>query len=247
MIMYSHCMFMYDYPDCGFSVFFLSCKANARVKPAKTGHGPHSSYLLCCSIYLLCCSMYCLFCDVPCIACVYMCTEQLPPGGYPIAVKYIISYKNVATHATRAFGHIGVTIHLLRHLTCVNRIHLKVRHILFDERALRYSQMFLCSLRCGWSEYTSCKISPFNWPIVHPPWQTKEYKALVECNLQGKTESLEYRPVPVALGSPHSTQTARRTNSGFAVNNAPALLHGGLSCNTSAARWSTSGTGKIKF
>jgi len=36
--------------------------------------------------------MYCLFCDVSCIVCVYMCTEQLPPGGYPIAVKYIISY-----------------------------------------------------------------------------------------------------------------------------------------------------------
>jgi len=32
--------------------------------------------------------MYCLFCDVPCIVCVYMCTEQLPPGGYPTAVKY---------------------------------------------------------------------------------------------------------------------------------------------------------------
>ena len=26
-----------------FLCFFLSCKANARVKPAKTGHGPHSS------------------------------------------------------------------------------------------------------------------------------------------------------------------------------------------------------------
>ena len=26
-----------------FSCIFLSCKANARVKPAKTGHGPHSS------------------------------------------------------------------------------------------------------------------------------------------------------------------------------------------------------------
>ena len=36
--------------------------------------------------------MYCLFCDVPCIVCVYMCTEQLPPGGCPIAVKYVISY-----------------------------------------------------------------------------------------------------------------------------------------------------------
>jgi len=37
--------------------------------------------------------MYCLFCDVPCIVCVYMCTEQLPPGGYPTAVKYIIYHK----------------------------------------------------------------------------------------------------------------------------------------------------------
>jgi len=27
----------------GFPCFFLSCKANARVKPAKKGHGPHSS------------------------------------------------------------------------------------------------------------------------------------------------------------------------------------------------------------
>jgi len=26
-----------------FPCFFLSCKANARVKPAKTGHGAHSS------------------------------------------------------------------------------------------------------------------------------------------------------------------------------------------------------------
>jgi hypothetical protein len=40
----------------------------------------------------LCCSMYCLFCDLLCIVCVYMCTELLPPSGYPISVKYIISY-----------------------------------------------------------------------------------------------------------------------------------------------------------
>jgi len=37
--------------------------------------------------------MYWLFCDVLCIFCVYMCTELLPPGGYPTAVKYIISYQ----------------------------------------------------------------------------------------------------------------------------------------------------------
>jgi hypothetical protein len=34
-----------------FPCFFLSCKANARVKPAKMGHGPHSSKFLCCSTY----------------------------------------------------------------------------------------------------------------------------------------------------------------------------------------------------
>ena len=37
----------------GFPCFFLSCKANARVNPAKMGHGPYSSN----------------FCVVPCIVC----------------------------------------------------------------------------------------------------------------------------------------------------------------------------------
>ena len=44
-------------------------------------------------VFSLCCFMYCFFSDVLCIVCVYMCTVLLPPGGYPIAVKYIISYK----------------------------------------------------------------------------------------------------------------------------------------------------------
>jgi hypothetical protein len=82
---------VFGYPDWGFfPCLFLSCKENARVKPAKTGHGPHSSKFLC-SMYFcvvlcifcvvlrifvlfyvfLCCSMYCLFCDVLCIVCVY--------------------------------------------------------------------------------------------------------------------------------------------------------------------------------
>ena len=45
-------------------------------------------------MYFLCCSMYCLFSVVLCIVCVYMCTVLLPPGGYPIAVKYIISARH---------------------------------------------------------------------------------------------------------------------------------------------------------
>jgi len=42
--------------------------------------------------------MYCSFCDVLCIVCVYMCTEQVPPGGYPIAVQYVISYHTELEH-----------------------------------------------------------------------------------------------------------------------------------------------------
>ena len=53
----------------GFPYFFLSCKANARVKLSKKGHGPHSSTLvlfvlfgcyLCCSTYCLCVNVFCL-------------------------------------------------------------------------------------------------------------------------------------------------------------------------------------------
>ena len=55
MSMYSYCMFMYlhraNWHSSAtltevFPCFFLSCKANARVKLAKTGHGPHSSILV---------------------------------------------------------------------------------------------------------------------------------------------------------------------------------------------------------
>jgi len=51
-----------------FPCFILSCKANARVKPAKTGRSPHSSkilvlfsvlFVLCRSVYCLCVNVYC--------------------------------------------------------------------------------------------------------------------------------------------------------------------------------------------
>jgi len=51
-----------------FPFFYLSCKVNARVKFAKTGHGMQSSKLvafvgffcyLCCSMYCLCVNVFC--------------------------------------------------------------------------------------------------------------------------------------------------------------------------------------------
>jgi hypothetical protein len=64
-----------------FPCFFLSCKANAREKFAKTGHGPHSSTLVViCVVRLLFVLFYVLF----------VCKCVLPPGDNPIAVnKYI--------------------------------------------------------------------------------------------------------------------------------------------------------------
>ena len=60
--------------------FFLSFKANANVKPAEMGHGPHSSQL--------CCSMYCFFCVVLCIVlCKYV--LLMPPGGYQLQLTNI--------------------------------------------------------------------------------------------------------------------------------------------------------------
>jgi hypothetical protein len=54
----------------------------------------------------LCCSVYCLFCVVLWIICVYMCTVLLTPGGYPIAVKYIISNHNNFCHAVSERNHL---------------------------------------------------------------------------------------------------------------------------------------------
>jgi len=67
-----------------FPCFLLSCKANARVKLAKTGHGPQSSTLVViCVVGLLFVLFYVLF----------VCKCVLPPDDNPIAVnKYIISY-----------------------------------------------------------------------------------------------------------------------------------------------------------
>ena len=78
-----------------FPCFFLSCKANARVKLAKTGHGTHSSKLVVICVVLLfvfycylCCSMNCL-----CKCVLYYCprvTTQLQLTNIIYLIIYII-------------------------------------------------------------------------------------------------------------------------------------------------------------
>jgi hypothetical protein len=88
-----------------FPCFFLSCKANARVKLAKTGHGTHSSKLVViCVVLLLFVSFYVLF--------VYKCVVY-----YCHRVKTQLQLRNIS-YITRAFRFkntifIHYTIHFL--------------------------------------------------------------------------------------------------------------------------------------
>jgi hypothetical protein len=67
----------------GFPCFFLSCKANARVKLVKTVHDLHSATLVVIYVVRL---LFVLFYVL------FVCKCVLPPGDNPIAVdKYIMS------------------------------------------------------------------------------------------------------------------------------------------------------------
>ena len=82
-----------------FPCFFLSCKANARVKLAKTGHGKHSSKLVViCFVRLLFLLFYVLF----------VCKCVLPPGDNPTAVNkyHIICLTESSTCFEHVYAHL---------------------------------------------------------------------------------------------------------------------------------------------
>ena len=65
--------------------FFLSCKTNARVKLAKTGHGPHCSTLVfICVVKFVICVVLLLF---VLFYVLFVCKCELPTGDNPIAVN----------------------------------------------------------------------------------------------------------------------------------------------------------------
>jgi len=74
--------------------------------------------------------MYCLFCVVFCIVFVYMCTELLLPGGYPIAVKYIKSYHII---------YIYIVYHIIYHIVSSHIIyHVFLFYAIFSTRAMEW-------------------------------------------------------------------------------------------------------------
>jgi hypothetical protein len=65
---------LFDYPE-DFPCFFLSCKANANVQLAKTGHGPH--FPIFSSFYCYVCSVLCILCTVLFKCVLYCCHRDI--------------------------------------------------------------------------------------------------------------------------------------------------------------------------
>jgi hypothetical protein len=109
-------------------------------------------YFLCCSMYF--CVVLCIFCVVLCIVCfvlfsvlcVCMCTELLPLGGYPIAVKYIISYERVTFCSLLLY----ITINLLSFVYAANSY--------ISEPLKNFTNVLVTSITLSYTNATKCPL-----------------------------------------------------------------------------------------
>ena len=95
MSVYSYCMFMYLHRASWHSsatltevspCFFLSCKANAKVKPTKMGHGPYASKNFFVVLCIVCFVSFCVLFVSKCV--LYYCHWVATQWQFN---KYIIS------------------------------------------------------------------------------------------------------------------------------------------------------------
>jgi hypothetical protein len=79
-------MFMYGYPERGFSILFPQLYGKCQGKTSTARILPNFCVVLCTVRFV---SFFVLF------VCVYMCTVLLPPGGYLIAVNKYEAWANM--------------------------------------------------------------------------------------------------------------------------------------------------------
>jgi len=78
-----------------FPCYFPSCKANARAKPAKTGHGQQSYSENVCVILCIVCVDCVVLCIVCVCKCVLYCCHRVPTQFELTNITYIIYYHGV--------------------------------------------------------------------------------------------------------------------------------------------------------
>jgi hypothetical protein len=156
-----------------FPCFFLSCKANSKVKPAKMWHGPHSSKLFVLFYVLFLCvcrSVYCLCVNVYCTA-----TGWLPTCSLQIChiisihVSYIISYHITLHHITSHDIWYDIIYHIMSchisyhiiYLIISHHIYRIVSHISYN---IIYQTSYLSyhDVICHWSLSGSWVLNTFN-------------------------------------------------------------------------------------
>jgi hypothetical protein len=163
MSMYSYCMFMYLHRASWhssatltevFPCFFLSCKANARVKPAKTGHGPQSSkFLLFYVLFVLCRSVYCLCVNVYRTAA----TGWLPNCSQQIYLIWYCGYDSAS-----------LFIRFIRTWKTISLLCFTGKETTYDQWHLKCSSMFKSMVTAT----TRCRLI-FNWytsPCYSAKW-----------------------------------------------------------------------------
>src|SRR5215475_28491 len=114
--------------------------------------------------------MYCLFYVALCIVCVYMCTVLLPPGGYPIAVKYISYHddKSTAMLVSRRKRNEIKEINVFLNYKLLKQVNqIKYLGIIMDNKFKFREHITYAAEKCTKIIYSLSKSAKITWGLRH--------------------------------------------------------------------------------
>jgi len=126
-----------------FPCFFLSCKANTRVKLAKTGHGPHySTLVVICAVRLLFVLFFLLFVLYYVL---FVCKCVLPPGDNQLQLINISIFLFMSTKIYRTYENwLTAEVTDLEHDSFICHVQFILVVILMPENIRKKTDKSLC-------------------------------------------------------------------------------------------------------